>query len=591
MPADIANINTAWSELLMTMLQRAGIQHVVISPGSRSTPLTVAAAQNQLLKTTTHFDERGAAFYALGLARATGKPAALICTSGSAVANYLPAVVESSMDNVPMLLLTADRPPELHGRGANQTIPQHEIYGVFARRAIAVGCPDDSESPVEDMKKIAAGLEIFRHRKSGPVHINCPFREPLAPDPDGAMPDTYLIEGNQWLEKYATDLLGRRHTDRMTKEYERILGNIDFSRRGVIVVGKLDSSDCRASILKLADHTGWPVIPDIQSGLRIGCPHKSLIGHADHLFLSKSWQSKLQSESILHIGGRITSKRTLSWLAQASPVRYIRIDQTDLRFDPNDQMTHTLVGNIPMMLAFLIQHHEQQSNPTWLNQWQQANEAVTSTMTSAIDEQLTELSVCRHVARCLAGEQFDRTTRPSLWAASSLPIRMLDMYADPAGEPLVVQANRGASGIDGTIASAAGYANGSEKPVVLVIGDLAFLHDLNSLDQVRRSAVPITVVLLNNDGANIFSLLPIAGHEDVFEKYFRTPHGLTFEAAAKQFELPHSRVDSLSQFRDTFSSNLAMNRSSIIEVSIDPEAGPAQMRKIADAIRGQLDAS
>lgn len=586
-----ANINTAWASLVMALLQQRGITQIVVSPGSRSTPLTVAAARNESLTKHIHFDERGAAFYALGLAKATGKAAALICTSGSAVANYLPAVVEASMDSVPMLLLTADRPPELQGRGANQTIPQKDIFGTFTKRAFDIGCPDLDTGPEEGLRKVAAACAVFGSTHPGPVHINCPFREPLAPTEEGTDCEPYISAGQRWLDDNRASLPPDASSARVPGDCRELLAPFSSVSRGVIVAGKLDTDAARRAAVELSRTCGWPLLPDIQSGLRLGSRDDHCINYVDQLLLSLEAQARLKPDGVLHIGGRVTSKRMLEWLDRSAPTKYVRVDATSQLFDPNDQISATIVGDIPAVLKIAQAEIALNEDPAWLQHWQQANDTIGSILRdkTIVGEQLTELSACRQVSQQLADDQFNNADRPTLWAASSLPIRMFDMYADPAGTPVNIQANRGASGIDGTIASAAGYAAGSGKPVVLVIGDLAFLHDLNSLELVARSEIPIMIVLLNNNGGNIFSLLPVAKHTDVFEQYFITPHHRTFEASARQFDLPYERIDSLSQFGETFAAQVMTGTSTLLELIIDRDAGPAQMRKIADAIRGQLD--
>ena len=579
-----ANINAVWASLMMEKLVRYGITRVVLSPGSRSTPLAVAAARNEALTTTMHFDERAAAFYALGLARALRQPVALACTSGSAVANYLPAVVEAAMDEVPLLLLTADRPPELHDCGANQTIPQGGMFGRFVRHELDLACPDSEIPAHEYLRQLDRAVVHLSGRNCGPVHINCPYREPLAPDEDGVDYSDYLAGIEQPL---ARPTLPKVRCDDLPTE---LFDYVRTAKRGVIVVGKLDRDEDRVAVLQLADCLGWPVLPDIQSGLRIGSDRPNVIGHVDQVLLSKSAGENLRADFVLHIGGRLLSKRLLSWLDDASIAHYVRLTPSEIPFDPNHRAPLTLVTDIPSACVRLADHGCERANVAWPDRWQRLNGMVGREIGRHlldVDGQPADPRVAAHLLQSLT----TRPDPPTLWSASSLPIRLLDMYAPTSGSPVTVISNRGASGIDGTIASAAGYADASGRPLVLLIGDLAFLHDLTSLDLIRRANVPVTIVLLNNNGGNIFGLLPIAEHHDVFVDHFLTPHGHTFEHAIRQFGLPYHRCESMVTFDQLFADAVQSGASSVIEVTIQSGSGTALMRRMANDIRTALDAA
>lgn len=577
-----ANINAVWASLLMKTMVRSDCRRIVLSPGSRNSPLTVAAARTPELTRTIHFDERAAAFYALGLARALDKPVALACTSGSAVANYLPAVVEAAMDGVPLLLLTADRPPELHACGANQTIPQAGLFGRFVRHELHLSCPDRS-IPVEAVaRQLDTALSHLAGPSRGPVHVNCPFREPLAPDHDG---QDYSAHARD-IESHVA-LAPRPQPESVFIPSDlRVL--FASARRGVIVAGKLEYASERQAVLQLAANCGWPILPDIQSGLRIGGQHRNVISHIDQILLSKAIGAQLVPDFILHVGGRILSRRLLEWLdAKPKMTTYLRLSSSSLPFDPNHQATLTLLAD-PAIACEQLSDGETATDPSWLTRWRALDCRVADTIDhhpAAAGTAATDVNIAVALTRHLTA----LPDPPTLWAASSLPIRLVDMYAPGTGANVEALANRGASGIDGTIASAAGYAEGSGRPTVLLIGDLAFLHDLTSLYLVRRLNPPMTIVLLNNNGGNIFGLLPIANHVDVYEKYFLTSHNLTFQSAAAQFGLPYVRCESLGAFEAFLSDGLVRSNSTLVEVVIRPGAGTSAMKALASAVREALD--
>jgi 2-succinyl-5-enolpyruvyl-6-hydroxy-3-cyclohexene-1-carboxylate synthase len=578
-----ANINAVWASLLMEKLVRCGLTRIVLSPGSRNTPLVVAAARTSGLTATVHFDERAAAFYALGLARALDQPVALACTSGSAVANYLPAVVEAAMDGVPLLLLTADRPPELHGCGANQTIPQDGLFGLFVRHALELSCPDQNIPAPKFLQQLDRALVSLFGRSQGPVHINCPFREPLAPDDDSRDYTEYLRDSESALDRPS---FPEAVNTPIPTELPALLA---AARRGVIVAGKLDRDTQRESVLRLAARLGWPILPDIQSGLRIGGRPDTIICHVDQILLSKATGADLRPDFVLHIGGRVLSKRLLEWLNEPSIKHYVRLTDSTLPFDPGHRATLTLITD-PVTACEALAVNAAPVDHRWLSRWRNREACVARVLNDTFSpgkSQPTDAGIVVMLLNRLTSQ----ATPPVLWSASSLPIRLLDMYAPGSGTALTVMANRGASGIDGTIATAAGYAEGSRRPLVLLIGDLAFLHDLTSLELIHRLSVPITIVLLNNNGGNIFGLLPIAEYRELFTDYFLTPHHHTFEFAARQFGLEYVHCDSAGSFEHVLAKGIPGPKPTLIEVIIAPGSGTSEMRNVATAVRETLESS
>ncbi|MBK7142946.1 MAG: 2-succinyl-5-enolpyruvyl-6-hydroxy-3-cyclohexene-1-carboxylic-acid synthase [bacterium] len=584
MTPDLTNINTLWTSVLIEELVRHGVTQFVISPGSRSTPLVWAVANNQRAESVVHFDERGAAFFALGYGRATGKPAALICTSGTAVANYLPAVIEASIDCVPMILLTADRPPELRNRGANQTITQPGIFSSYPRWEHDLTCPTLDIPLTNLLTAVDSAVAAATATPCGPVHLNCMFREPLAPLKSTDDLTGYAASISAWARSTEPQAVVSHKTKALTKDsleqIEQVLSN---SRRGLLVIGALKSESERAAVAALATDLNWPLIADIGSGLRGGEIHPR-IDFFDLILTSDKFAAGHRPDTVIQIGSRLTSKRLLTFLEESKPPRYVQILDHPFPHDPINRVTDRQQGDIATVCRQLRDCVPSTISGDWLADWKG-----TSTKVDAVLEQQFAQSDCisEPIIAHLLSSELDRGSH--LWLASSMPIRDFDVFADPRADWYAVAANRGASGIDGTIASAAGYAYGLNRRVTLLIGDLAMLHDLNSLSLLRDPNVALTIIILNNNGGGIFGHLPIAQQTEIFEKYFITPHTCRFEESAKMFGLPYSSVDSPSQFVEAYRKSQGMTGSSIIEISVDRRKNQKFHEELVESVRRRLE--
>lgn len=546
-----ANINAYWASLVVEELVRNGITQFYVSPGSRSTPLTVAAARHENTECRICHDERGAAFQALGYAKATFRPAALICTSGTAAANYYPAVIEASMDIVPLLVLSADRPPELLDTGANQTIFQHNLFGQYARWFFHMPTPDAAVSPEFVLTTIDQAVSRTTQSPAGPVHLNFMFREPLEPreEPFTAVDSAAEKRWRTTDKPYTIYPSEPQHMD-----VESILSTVDViqkSEQGLIVLGRLHPYQQRSKeILDLIHFLGWPVYADISSGFRLGYAD---VPHIEEFELD----SQPQPDTVLHLGGPLLSKRMLQWLSNSSPANYVQVHAAPNRLDPNYQVTHRIVSDVNACCEVLTTHLVPITPPE--------SKKVPSICQSALDsffEQTDELSepiVARLVSQILPQQH-------GLVLGNSMPVRDMTMYAVYDGAPVRIGTNRGASGIDGNIASAVGFAAGLQAPVTLLIGDVAFLHDLNSLQLVKQSQFPIQIICLNNNGGGIFSFLPISQYADVFP-YFETPHHRHFEHAARLFDLDYVRPKTKKEFITVYQQALPKAKSSVIEIN------------------------
>ncbi len=536
---------------------RCGVGLFCVAPGSRSTPLVAALASNPRARKIIHFDERGTAFAALGYARATGQPAAWITTSGTAVANGLPAIVEASVDSVPMILLTADRPPELRQTGANQTIDQPDIFGDFVRWSFDLPAPDPDTDPAMVLTTVDQAVYRARRSPSGPVHLNLMFREPFLPNPN--KPSKTLEPPEPWstnAEPYTRYAPTKSSVDE--SEIETLQRMLQPIERGLVVAGRLTYREQGEAVKRLAKDLGWPLLPDIGSQARLGVGDSAAF--YDALLANEKFAASYAPEAVLHVGGRTLSKRLEKFVGRGRLDPYIVIRDNPFRLDQSHRVTHSVETNVVDFCDALSQALPERAPSDWLSGWREASEDVEQRFGELLleDGDLSEPVVARVVSRHVPEGH-------GLVVASSMPVRDLDTFAVTDGAFVPVAANRGASGIDGTVATAAGFACGLDSPVTLVIGDLALLHDLNSLAMLRD--LPVTVVVVNNDGGGIFSFLPVAGEREFFEPYFGTPQGVGFESAAAMFGLGYENPKTAAEFVRAYRSAVSGQTSTLIEVN------------------------
>jgi len=579
-----ANINHLWSSLIIDELVRSGVEYFCIAPGSRSTPLTVAVARHPKAKHFIHYDERGLAFHALGYASAAKKPVVLISTSGTAGANFYPAVIEASKKKVPLIVLTADRPPELRATGAVQTIDQTHLLGTYAKFYFDMPCPDLKIKPEVVLTTVDQIVYQAARNPSGVVHLNCMFRDPLAPIKTGENFNSYFKSIDVWMKgrKPYTHYVTAFESVRIP-EAKKIAERLNGIENGLIVVGKIGGEDEQNAALDLAKRLGWPLFADASSGLRLGRTDGHIIHYFDQILLSSKVTKKLKFDGVIHLGGRITSKRFYDFIEAHPPGEYVMVLNHPLRNDPLHQVTlrvESTVGNFCSTFAPLIKPRKPSAALKLLSK---ANLAVDQTIeTFSSGERLSEPQAARLITQHIPKGH-------ALFLANSMPIREIDFYGDCKGQAVRTNGNRGASGIEGLVASAAGLSVGLDGPVTLLVGDLSLLHDLNSLAMLRGLKHPVTIVVLNNDGGAIFSFLPIAGEKDVFEKFFATPHGTTFENAARMFGLSYACPDSAKAFTQVYKKATGSSLSTIIEVKTDRDENIKIHKLLQDKIRQRID--
>ncbi len=497
--SDSFTLNQRWAAHLIGALVAGGVRHAVVAPGSRSAPLALACADRPDLKVWPVIDERSAAFFGLGLAKVRRAPVVVICTSGTAGAHFLPAVIEASEGATPLVVLTADRPWELHGFGAAQTIDQGNLFGHFVRASEPLPVPD--ELALNHLTSVVArALAVGR---DGPIHFNVPFREPLAP-PDGAAGPRLSPTIAHFAEpRSAPDL----------HEVEAAIGQ---ARRGVIVCGPRERDDgFGAAVHRLGAHLGYAVLAEAASNARYG--FGGAITWYDTIVRNEKLAKSLEPDLVLRFGGGLTSKFPAQWLDGAAQAKTFVFADDERLFDPSHRTAGFFFGPAPAICEALLKA-TQAGAPEYRERFASVQRAVEARMAS-IAPALTEPGTARGLVESLPPGS-------SLFVSSSMPIRDVDAFASVSRGELRVFSNRGVNGIDGVTSTALGVAAGSSALTALLIGDVALLHDLSGWLIAKKHSLSLTVVLVNNDGGGIFEFLPVAGRTEHFEPLFGTPHGV-----------------------------------------------------------------
>lgn len=500
----IAANNYYFSYQLIDQLIKQGVQDFFLAPGSRSTPLVLAVANHFEAHCHIHFDERGLAFYALGFAKARKKPVALIVTSGTAVGNLLPAVMEARYDFVPLILLTADRPPELRDCGANQSCNQVHIFGSYVRWQVDLPCADE----LSFIKSLPTTIAQAVYCAQGPVHLNCMFREPLSSKHRSLQTlssmhytRACLTPSSSTIEQYASCL--KKHAN------------------GVIIATATSPVD---PVIALAEKLNWPIFPDILSPLR-SLSHPLIVSHFD-LILKTHARS---FEAVIQMGERFVSKILLQSLEKSPPKFYLQVLEGPHRFDPAHIINHRIQSDPSSFCQMLCLKLGTSKTTSQLSFWQARQLYISKNLSDYFMKQTTLSEPA--IAHLLEQKN------SALFLGNSMPIRDANCYLPVVSGP--VFANRGLSGIDGNIATVCGIAIGTQKHTIALLGDLSFLHDLNSLALVAKSPYPCTLIVINNQGGGIFSFLPLDQPKTIKETFFATAHEISFSSAAKLFSLAY----------------------------------------------------
>jgi 2-succinyl-5-enolpyruvyl-6-hydroxy-3-cyclohexene-1-carboxylate synthase len=571
----------------------AGVRHVCCSPGSRSTPLTLSAAAAVREcggRCFVHHDERSAGFFALGMAKALREPVALVCTSGTAAANYLPAVVEAFHAGVPLVVITADRPPELRDRGAGQTIDQQRLFGSHARWFYELAVPSpDGPSPRIARGVAARAVAEAWGRPGGPVHLNWPLREPLDPPASPIEVGARLAELGA--EARPVPAIARRDPAPAPGEVEALVALVRRVERGVVACGPNDEREGLAgAVAELARAAGWPLLAEPTSGLRCG-PHVAggaVLGASDLFLRDARFAGGHRPEAVLRIGRAPTSKAQRLWLEAAPPEALWLVDPDQAWHDESALATRWIVADAQQLCrgaAEALRGMPPRAGD-WLRDFEAVEAAATRAAAKQVDDdgRLLQPRAVRELAAALPPDAW-------LYVSNSMPVRDVDAFWPVSRAPLRVLSSRGASGIDGVTSAALGAAAVTDARLCLLTGDLAFLHDVGGLLAARRHSLRATLVVLDDDGGGIFSFLPIAAHgEGVdFEALFRTPHGVDLAHAAALAGARYHRVGSWPEYRDALAAGFSHDGLSIVHVPVDRDANVAQHRAVDAAVARELE--
>jgi 2-succinyl-5-enolpyruvyl-6-hydroxy-3-cyclohexene-1-carboxylate synthase len=618
------NRNELWGRVLMDELARSGVRHIVVSPGSRSAPLVLAAAADSRFKVVVQIDERSGAFFALGVGKATGVPAAVVTTSGTAVANLLPAVVEAAQSETPLLVLTADRPPRLRGADANQTIEQTGIFGDYARLFAELSPDGIAETTLRHLRAtVARAVAVSVGGPAGPVHLNVPFEKPLEPVPvPGDLPPelaeglTAGCRGRSGGEPWTR--IGPVRPAPTAEEVSYVLGRIARAKAPLLVAGLVARPWETGPLLReVAGVLGIPLLADILSGARFPVApaepgpseptrarpssHESetpvVVGAYDLALASKEARTRLRPDLILRVGASSTSANLGTWLSELEDVPHLLVDGGGRWKDHAAVSTRVFSSDPSAFLEALLDTASARPDAgakdrAYADAWGRVEAAVAEEVRASSLPTGLEGSIAAAVAEGAGPDDI-------VFASSSMPVRDLDAFVPGrpgAGRPLTVLGNRGASGIDGIVSTAAGVSLSTGRRVLALVGDLALIHDSNGLSLLREPGVQVLIVVVNNDGGGIFHLLPIREHEPAFTPLFATPHGRDLSHLAAFHSLAYARVEGRSASPSgetldaTLSRVLGWKSSGIFEVRTDREENRRLREEIARKVSARAAA-
>jgi 2-succinyl-5-enolpyruvyl-6-hydroxy-3-cyclohexene-1-carboxylate synthase len=576
------NRNVLWGRAIVDELVRSGVEAVVVSPGSRSTPLVTAVAEHDDLHVYSVLDERSAAYFALGRARRTGEVTPLICTSGTAAANYYPAVIEADRGRVPLLLLTADRPPELRDSGANQTVDQEKLYGDAVRWYTDLPEPDPDERKLRSLRTIVGrALAEATGTPAGPVHLNCPFRKPLEPTPvPGDVPadlDPTAAAGREGDRPFVKTTAGVPQLDRADL---RRLAEALAVDRGLIVAGPTDPPGVDPqAITALAHATDFPILADPLSGLRFGGHTRvtTTVGGYDGYLDPRVTDDWPDPEAVVRIGASPTSKRLRKYLARTDARQFV-VDPAGAWREAEFTASDLVVADPSRLVARLAEVVRDAGAPDWRERWATAEQTHRDVVADA-----TADGAGGYFEGAILADVADLAPEPAtLVVSNSNPVRDADRYVPPTDAGYTVLGNRGASGIDGIVSTALGAGSATTDHLSLVIGDLAYYHDGNGLLSTLRCGVDATIVLIDNDGGGIFHRLPIESFDPPFTESFVTPHGLDFEPTADLYDLGYTAVEDRDSFRDAYAQSVGSDGTDVIDVRTDGEASQRTRERLVE---------
>jgi 2-succinyl-5-enolpyruvyl-6-hydroxy-3-cyclohexene-1-carboxylate synthase len=583
--------NTIWAEAFIGELARAGVREVCVAPGSRSTPLVMAAARAEDLRVFTHVDERSAGFFALGMGKATGRPAAVITTSGTAAANLYPAVIEAHQSESPLIVLTADRPHRLRDADANQAIDQLRLFGTGTRAFFEMSLPVVEAPSLRHLRAVAArAVAESVGAPAGAVHVNFPFEKPLEPvDRAEDVPPGFrkafplAADGRAAGRPFTRVSIRRAGVDR--DDLARVVRLLRGCGRVLLVAGpSVEPDRVGSAVLRFAAAAAVPVLADPLSGARFR-PHggAAVVGGYDLFLRSPSVQERLAPEVILRVGQTPTSSALAAFLDRRPGAHQVVLDGGQLWKDHLATAHEYLRADPADFLDALSGVQEPSADRVWGRLWTEAERVTRDVVARELEGELFEGTILNEVSQTVPGGT-------TLFVSSSMPIRDMDGFGCPRSDTIRVLGNRGASGIDGIVSTALGIAAVAQGRVIAVLGDLAFYHDMNGLLAARKYGLEVVFVVINNDGGGIFHMLPIRSFEPAFTEHFAAPHGLDFAHAASLYGLPHDRAETRDELRGTLEEALGASGCRIVEVRSDRERNRERHMEVTAAVRGAVEA-
>lgn len=565
-------ILTKYLAAFVTGLVEAGVQDVVISPGSRSTPLALLMAEHRELNVYIQVDERSASFFALGLAKASNRPVALLCTSGTAAANFYPAVIEADLSRVPLIVLTADRPHELRDVGAPQAMDQIHLYGHHVRWFFDMPLPEKELTTYAKTMATRAVMEAQKGKK-GPVHLNFPFREPLIPNLSSYPFDDVKVKP-----------ISTTRLDLDNGTYEKIAQEVSQYERGLIVCGAIYHPGFSEAVIALAEKLNFPILADPLSQLRSqGGASDVIIDSYDAILKSEDVWPQLEPEIIIRFGQFPVSKPLSLFLRNYINIPHMVVDGGAGWRDPYHLGTEMIYADEELFCEKLAYQVEEKSSSHWLHTWQRLDGIAKEMIAKELEgiEELDEGKAVYIISKFLPETS-------TLFVGNSMPIRDVDTFFHKDDKGIQILANRGANGIDGVVSTALGVSVYNE-PTYLLIGDLSFFHDQNGLLAAKQYGLNLKIIILNNDGGGIFSYLPQARQPKHFELLFGTPTGLKFEHIARLYDAQYKKVTNWDELTIALEQTREYHGLQIIEVPTNREQNLSNHRKIWDRISREIN--
>ena len=556
------NRNILWSELFFRHLHKLGVKNAVFCPGSRNTSLVFGCTQEKKITRYNLVDERSAGFFALGLAKITNSPVAIITTSGTAVAELYPAIIEAYFQRAPLIVCTADRPPELQNCGSNQTINQKNIFKNHIRYFVDLGTPGITINNFKQLFTLTKkALSIATIRDAGPVHLNFPFRKPFEPDSftDELADNTVQFLSSKNIFPVISDVNKYSRLSPKTKEY------IYSAAKGMIIFNEKNPSKKSLKLVtKLSDKLNFPIIEDGTSGIRFFKDDKNVINNSSAIYKSEFFRTELNPELILQFGEASVSNSLLDFFEKSRAKKYLINNFGEIK-DPSRTFTKIFGASTEHFCQELLEGIKRQTQQnSFLNNFLKIDRFAEEIKTEFLKECKFnfEGKIINEVVKSIPDNNV-------LFISNSMPIRDFDVFASGENKNLSVYTNRGASGIDGINSTALGIASQSENTAVLITGDLAFYHDLNGLLAAYKYNIPLLVILINNNGGGIFEMLPVAKHKDVFEENFKVPMNLNFKNFVQGYNGIHKEIKSEVVLRKEIKTALESKRLTVLEIKSD----------------------